>query len=618
MSEHQTARDVRRLVSEGELLEAVDVARAATKDGAPPLSETDRRAIQIEEIVALSRMASFAEAEDKYELYGLGEALDSPALDSRAKSLKARFEKEFGFSAEDETERRAHLFKSRDLYLEIARDHDPDGADDERAAYAYNAVNALTLSYVLDDLSAVPDVIAALGREQPLPDYWSRATRAEFLLATKSEAEEVEAALRFALEADDAMPGHVATTLRQLRRVAPGHPALAVITPGPVLHYSGHMIGAPGAKTARVLAANEAELKRRIEARLEALGPSAVYGSLASGVDILVVEWALRTGCDARVFLPFGEAAFFRESIEPAGGDWADRARACLAHKACRVAHLTVDEPLPSDDYAYNAVARFAMGGAILRAARDAAEAAQLLVWDETPATGVAGAAADREMWLRTGLALNEIGVADLGRRPDRPAETPPPAANAPGVQRVPKAIIFGDVKNFSKLKESQLPLFVETVMGEVARTFSRVEAKYGADAIDFSNTWGDGVFAVFRDAAPAAWFALRLQERMTERKEEFERLGLPADLAIRLGLHFGVVYPLKEPVTGSSNFFGEAVARAARIEPITTEGRIFASEEFAAELALDPNSPAVGDYVGEVDTAKKYGRFRLYRLRDA
>ena len=34
-------------------------------------------------------------------------------------------------------------------------------------------------------------------------------------------------------------------------------------------------------------------------------------------------------------------------------------------------------------------------------------------------------------------------------------------------------------------------------------------------------------------------------------------------------------------------------------------------SEEFAAELALDPDASAVADYVGEMDAAKNYGRFR-------
>ena len=163
---------------------------------------------------------------------------------------------------------------------------------------------------------------------------------------------------------------------------------------------------------------------------------------------------------------------------------------------------------------------------------------------------------------------------------------------------------------------EAQLPIFVAAVMGAVKSALDAARAAYGEEQIRFTNTWGDGVFAVFESAAPAAYFALDLQERMDELRASFVAMGLPPDLSIRLGLHHGVVFRLREPVTGVENFFGEAVARAARIEPVTVAGRIFVSEEFAAELALDPESPATAEYVGEVDTAKKYGRFRLYRIK--
>ena len=39
-----------------------------------------------------------------------------------------------------------------------------------------------------------------------------------------------------------------------------------------------------------------------------------------------------------------------------------------------------------------------------------------------------------------------------------------------------------------------------------------------------FSNTWGDGVFAVFTTASAAASFAQRLQEKMEALRTEMER----------------------------------------------------------------------------------------------
>ena len=601
MLDRDPAKDVRNLASAGELLAAVDLAR---EEAANARTLEERHAIRIEEIVALARMASLEEAQEKFAEYELAEALDS-----RARSLVARFKKDLAFAAIDPAEVKRLLTESRDLYLGIARPYDPDGATPNREQYEYNGINALTLSAMLGDLETVADVAEKLGRSAPEETYWSWATRAEYLAATGAAEEEVSEALRRAVAHAPRELGWHATTLRQLARLAPGHPALDIVTPGPILHFSGHMIAAPGAE-GRILAVNEGELTRRIEAALDRLNPSAVYGSLASGADLIIVEWALKNERDARVFLPFGREAFIRESVAPAGEGWVRRAKRCLRDPVCKVVTLTDDEPIEGDAEAFRAVSRVAMGGAILRAEHTGAEAHQLLVWDGEVTGGVAGASADREMWLATDHEQTVVDVADLG------AKAASRDAEDASIERRPRSIVFGDVKNFSKLRETQLPAFVSTVMGAVKHALDAAATRYGADRVRFTNTWGDGVFAVFETAAPAAFFALDLQDRMAALKPELAALGLPSDLSIRLGLHHGVVYRMREPVTGVENFFGEAVARAARIEPVTKAGRIFVSEEFAAELALDPESPAISEYVGEVDTAKKYGRFRLYRIR--
>ncbi|QIE57505.1 hypothetical protein G5B40_19875 [Pikeienuella piscinae] len=589
---------IRALAVEGELLAAVDLARAAAPEAA---DEGERRAIRTEEVIVLARMASLEEAREKYEEYGLATG------DGLARSLRARLLKDVGFEAEDEGASARLMRESRDLYLDITFGHDPDGPAPNREQYEYNAINAITLSRLIGDMGPVAEPVERLGRGRPEDTYWSWATRAEYLLATGAPATAVGDALGEAVARPGAGVGPRATTLRQLTRIAPDHPALDILRPGPALHHAGHMIAPKGARHGRILASNEAELTRRIGEKLTEIGPSAVFGSLASGADVIVTEWALANGRDAHVYLPFAKKAFFAASIRPAGAAWEERARACLRHPRCRLIELTAEQPVPGDDHAFNAVSRFAMGAAILRAERAFGPAEQLLVWDGTPATGPAGAAADGEMWRRTGRAQHIVNVSDLGTRP--PA---PPSRDAASPNRAARALVFGDVKNFSKLNEARLPEFVAVVMGAVRAALDDAAARAGAAV--FVNTWGDGVFAVFNTAAAAAVFALALQDRM--RALDLAGHGLPPDLAIRLGLHFGMVYPLAEPVTGADNYFGEAVARAARIEPITRAGRIFVTEEFAAELALDRESPAHPEYVGEVDAAKKYGRFRLYRIR--
>lgn len=601
MTDQDIIKSIRAAANEGELLTAIDRARTAAEQVG--LGEA-LDLIRIEEVILLARIASTEEAREKYFEYGLDQ-LDHPD----ARSLWARLRKDMGFAATNAEERDRLLTLSRDGYLEICLGHDPAT---QRGAYEYNGVNAISLSYALGDMDPVAGVIAELSRGEPGPGYWSRATRAELLLTSGAPADQVAAALAAAVAEPDAGVDMIASTLKQLSRIAPDHAALAALRPGPVLHFSGHMIAPPGAEYGRVLAKNGAALARRVTDALEHIAPSAVYGSLASGVDILVVEWALRTGREAVVFLPFAKADFFAASITPAGDDWAARAEACLNHPDCALRYLTRDHALEGDEHAFAAVTHYAMGSAILRAEQVNAEVAQLCVWDGEVTGGVAGASADLAAWAATGRAQHQVDVSDLGaRKPTAPAAAATPHRTS---TRRPGALVFGDVKNFSKLSEDRLPAFVEQVMGAVKDALADATDRYGELTPEFSNTWGDGVFAVFDRAASAAYFALRLQDRMAAL--DLAALNLPPDLAIRLGLHYGVMFKMVEPVTGTNNSFGEAVARAARIEPITKEGRVFVSEEFAAQLALDPDAPAVAEYVGERETAKKYGRFRLYRLR--
>ena len=86
--------------------------------------------------------------------------------------------------------------------------------------------------------------------------------------------------------------------------------------------------------------------------------------------------------------------------------------------------------------------------------------------------------------------------------------------------------------------------------------------------------------------------------------------------MSMRISLHYGVAHKLTDPILKLNNYFGEAVARAARIEPITPPGGIYATEQFAAMLMLENNCPVVAEYVGKIATAKDFGSFPLYRLR--
>ena len=126
-------------------------------------------------------------------------------------------------------------------------------------------------------------------------------------------------------------------------------------------------------------------------------------------------------------------------------------------------------------------------------------------------------------------------------------------------------------------------------------------------------NTWGDGLFFVFNGVEDAGRFALDLRDLVVN--TNWIDLGLPHNLSIRIGVHAGPVYVNFDPVVRQISFTGAHVSRAARIEPITHEGEVFASEEFAALAAAEQSKCFTCDLVGTTALAKSYGLFRVYSL---
>jgi class 3 adenylate cyclase len=240
------------------------------------------------------------------------------------------------------------------------------------------------------------------------------------------------------------------------------------------------------------------------------------------------------------------------------------------------------------------------MGLAILRSQHLDSPISQLAAWDGEPARGEAGTAVDVATWRRLGLTSTIVAL-----EPQHATRSitgvPQPAG------RVVRALLFGDLKGFSRLPDAVLPQFVEHVLGG----FARVLEGHG-DAVLFRNTWGDGLYLVLRDAASAASVALELQDCVERVAREG---GFDSELALRVGAHLGPVFPVEDPVLGTPSFMGAHVSRTARIEPVTPEGAVYVTDRFAAALQLEHATPFGCEYVGHMPAAKNYGRLRMYRL---
>src|SRR5262249_26841288 len=131
-----------------------------------------------------------------------------------------------------------------------------------------------------------------------------------------------------------------------------------------------------------------------------------------------------------------------------------------------------------------------------------------------------------------------------------------------------------------------------------------------------FQNTWGDGLFFVFDRIVDAGRFALQLAERI--RHVHFEAAGLPRELNLRIALHAGPVYGFADGIIGRRNCIGSHINRAARMEPKTPPGEVYASDAFVALAAVEAPDQFQFDYVGRVPLAKEFGEYPLYHVLPA
>ncbi|WP_119419561.1 TRAFs-binding domain-containing protein [Desertibaculum subflavum] len=572
-----TEAEVRAAMNAGDLFRACDLANAAL--AAAP----GDRALQYLVVLALARAGATEQALERYRDFGLRAERFDTQLDIDIASISGRLLKD-----------RALLAAAADrpgLLAAAAAEYERVYASSGKP---FPGVNAATLHRLAGNAAAAGRiagaVVATLGQAQ---DYWGEASLAEAKAVLGDQAGASAALTRAARFLPD--EGARASTLRQLRLLgaALGWDAawLAPIKPRTAIHFSGHIIGPRFPPEAVPVVATA------IEAALAAHDVGFAYGSLAAGADILFAEAVLARGGELHVVLPFDAVEFRATSVAPAGGDWLARFEACLA-RATSINFATTDAFL-ADDGLYAYASRMAMGLARLRAGFLQGEAMQIAVWDGQPGNGVAGAAADIAAWAAVG------GPAQIIRVQGAPGHAAAPARQ----RREVHAMLFGDVRGFSKLTEAELPRFVGLVLGGFARVAERYDAR-----ILLRNTWGDGLFIVVEDASTAAALALELQGAM--RGIDLAAAGLPDYLALRLGGHVGPVFRLTDPVLGRDNFFGVHVSRTARIEPVTPPGAVYVTEQFAADLAARGETRFQCDYVGLAPAAKGYGDMRFYALK--
>jgi hypothetical protein len=550
-------------------------------------------------VLSLANAGATALALDRYYEFGLNQRLDD-RLETDVRSLLGRLKKDQAFAETGEA--RTALFREGRAVYEDAFRAATVAGDPE--AY-YPAINAATLALFADDAEAAGrlagDVLDLLApRIASLDDvaadrYWVLATalEAHLVRGDLDAARGLVDPIVAAAGRDDAA---LATTARQLERIVAAKKldssVLAAFKVPTVVHFLGNTQTATEAAD--------------ISALLEGMRVGAAYGSLAAGADIMLAEALLEHGVALNIVLPFAAGDFIEHLVRPAGEAWITRFEDCLA--AAKTVRFATEDAYLGDDQLLPYSSSLAMGLASLCARHLHAPLMQLAAWDGVVDDGATGTAADMSAWREAGHPVTVVPVGpDANVEKLRPWHRP----KVPRGRRDTRAMLFGDIHGFSKLTDAQLPTFTETIMGTLGGV-----ARRHKQHIAFTNTWGDGIFVVFRNAGRAAACALDMQDAMSA--IDLEAAGLPDTLKLRLGGHLGPVFELDDPVTDRPNYYGAHVSRAARIEPITPEGCVYVTETFAAILALHNAGQFSCDYVGNTEMAKHYGRLRMFLLRRA
>ena len=379
-----------------------------------------------------------------------------------------------------------------------------------------------------------------------------------------------------------------------------------------VVVFTGHMVDRPDRGEPRFPEELASTVAAEIQQKLDKLQPGFAFSSAACGSDILFLEAMLDRGAEVSIVLPYNEEEFVRDSVEIVPrGDWRGRFDRVLA-RAARVVTAS-NQRLEIGVVSYEFCNELMLGLAAIRARQLGTQLIPLAVWDGKPGDGPGGAASGVQKWRRLGYDPEIVCLSKLkGGAPPRIKHrrlTVKRPSKRPEFRSRIVAILFADAVGFSKLSEAQVPQFFHHFLGSIAdltKTFSK--------SIIAKNTWGDGLYFVFSDVQVAGNFALQLADLVT--KTEWEKKGLRPELNLRIALHAGPVYEVHDPITKRISFTGTHVSRAARIEPITPPGQVYASEAFAALSAAKRVLDFTCDYVGQTPMAKGYGTLPTYHVR--
>ncbi|GHU11509.1 hypothetical protein FACS189449_03120 [Alphaproteobacteria bacterium] len=406
--------------------------------------------------------------------------------------------------------------------------------------------------------------------------------------------------------------------------------ALEVLIPPTIVVFTGHSIDHPSYQVSLFPQEMEADVKKIIVEKLKAINAKIGYSSASCGADLIFIEALLSIGGEVNIILPFAISDFVETNVRHAGPRWEKR-----FEKALQAAHsvsFACEDRYLGHDMLYRFSNHVMQGGAVMRGKFLTTEPHLMAVWHSRTDSMPGGPTDFIDRWSNIStLHLIDLDEIAGGGSTDKIEPSlikiqrgtlsfDPFISNSPN--RVIKSMMFSDLSGYSKLQDEHIPSFLDFL--------SKLQAamdKIGV-SLESLNTWGDAIFAVGDSAIKIADFGLRycdIIENLGRKYPEF-----PFPIRARISLHSGPVFIAEDPFIKKMNFYGGHINRAARLEPVTSIGQVYATQQFVALLHGETNDEQneyrqrglkyyerySTEYVGMISLAKSFGQQEVYHLR--
>jgi class 3 adenylate cyclase len=403
---------------------------------------------------------------------------------------------------------------------------------------------------------------------------------------------------------------------------------LLELVPAPkVVVFTGHPLDHHEQTPPCFPARAESIVHQEIERQLDQLQGQVGYCMGAAGSELIFAETLLEKGGEVNLVLPCDLEDFIRTSVSYAGPRWETRFRHIL-EKASSITYAT-QQPLLGQHLLYQFANQVLHGVAEMRAQYFGTRPHLLALWDHKSGSlpGGAGDFIDRWDSIET---LHIVDLEELLRDHLPPVKKTFSAPSSPPsslsqkdsgkgpIERHIKTLLFSDLAGYSRLQDDQMADFLQ-MMEDVAQDLKKKGLNLGP-----LNTWGDALFMVMDQAVEMALFAVGLCKAIEEHgaNPHFSR-----PLVARISLHAGPIFSTMDAFTGRENYFGSHINRAARLEPVTMAGQVFATQQFVALLQAElgvlksegrltgPAQRLRARYVGIIELAKNFGTQSIYQI---